>query len=89
MSNESRMCQNCNFYQGREGPQDGICCIKPPQIVTVTNEVGVGTPQTEWPIVETGDWCGEFTMATVSSGCTGREPVGCPVTGSGGTATQN
>ena len=82
MSSENRTCQNCNFFQELQEPQNGICCIRSPQIVTAIDEEGVGIPQTEWPIVETGDWCGEFTENNVSSACTGKERVGC-------TATQN
>ncbi len=87
MSNENRTCQNCNYFQELQEPQDGICCIRSPQIVTAIDEEGVGTPQTEWPIVETGDWCGEFAKTKDSSKFTAKGPVGGAVAGSGSTVT--
>jgi hypothetical protein len=41
MKNENRKCQNCEYYQQRQGHQDGICHIRAPQVVTVINVKGV------------------------------------------------
>ena len=60
MNTENHKCQNCEYYQRRQGKQDGKCCKRPPQVVTSINVKGVGMPKTAWPIVQKDDWCGEF-----------------------------
>ncbi len=76
MTNENRKCPNCDYYQQHEGSQEGICCMKPPQVVTAINAKGIGAPITEWPTVETDDWCGEFTESQESTTRTDAQTVG-------------
>ena len=58
MNTENRKCRNCEYCQLRS--HDGICHIRPPQVVITINVKGVGMPKTAWPIVQKDDWCGEF-----------------------------
>jgi hypothetical protein len=60
MGTENHKCENCEYYQRRQGQQDGICHIRSPQVVTAINVKGVGMPKTGWPIVQKDDWCGKF-----------------------------
>jgi len=57
-------CQNCKYYQQLQGQiqgqEKGTCHIRPPQVVTVIDVKGVGTPGTGWPVVGANSWCGEF-----------------------------
>lgn len=65
MSTENRKCENCEYYEQRQGHQDGICRIRAPQVVTGINVKGEGRPETGWPVVGTNDWCGEFAQKFV------------------------
>lgn len=50
-------CSDCRFFDEKETEEGsiGICRLRAPR----QNEFGV----VKWPIVTSGDWCGEFELS--------------------------
>lgn len=55
------ICGNCRFYRSLTGDQ-GHCRRNPPTVITVTssNPKHGLQPETAWPVVDSGAWCGEW-----------------------------
>lgn len=52
----SKLCEQCFYWDMfPEKPTHGKCRFLPPRVLNT--EFGT---YTEWPIVESSDWCGEF-----------------------------
>jgi hypothetical protein len=63
---EGQLCGQCRWFRraeqdGTEAADFGECLRYPPFVVALHNEIDQLEPISAFPLVETSDFCGEFT----------------------------
>src|SRR5579863_6464826 len=57
-------CENCRYWNKREGWEYGQCRKNPPTVFIVPSDY-VPT-KTQWPLTNDTDWCGEWKPAATT-----------------------
>lgn len=66
MAEIKQACGNCRFWEKDEDSEtgQGHCRRYPPVVQPME---GVTYPNSEWPHTNTEEWCGEWSMGTISA----------------------
>lgn len=70
MSERKDTCHTCHFAGPPFNYEDHKCLRHAPEVRTVESHVDLRRHVPVWPIVRSGDWCGDYQRAAAEIGKT-------------------